>query len=467
MRRAGPALVTLIALASPAAAEPPASTSTSPSTSPSPSPSGPAAAPAPDTVSEARVRDLVDDWVAAQNDGDLAALKGLYAQRVEGIRRVGAQTWRLDRKAWLADRGKLLRRRIDVDIDDVRITTGTASARVELTQTVTAGKQREASRKRLVLVVERGALRIAREEPIADGPVVGPSHGAVSLVMSLYDEPYLFVRADADPAWGRGPLRQPELSGTGDDGAPTFVAFRGAGGLPAALASWKGRNLRLYDVDGVSCSGSVTALELAAGGTPGDADMVTWYGSYQKSPPWPDDRRAAAVFAMMKPYLVAKLKVEKGCQPVVAVDGAAPSIFAEDSDQTLEAAAAAQFKALPEYQRLQKSFAVEYRRKGAWAEPIVTVYTGAKRRYVSVKAGHPAAECGDFEASLWAFYEVEGDALRLRNDPAGPYAPPAFVLDTDRDGKAEIVSDASYLIPTGDGYQVAARLRFPFNACGC
>ena len=55
---------------------------------------------APDDVVQA----VIDAWLAAQNGGDFAAYQALYADKMEGVKRVGPRTWRFDRKGWLADR---------------------------------------------------------------------------------------------------------------------------------------------------------------------------------------------------------------------------------------------------------------------------------------------------------------------------------------------------------------------------
>src|SRR5687767_4305008 len=59
-------------------------------------------------VRTALIEALIERWRSAQSTGDLAAYEKLYAKEFVGIKRVGLQTFRFDRKRWLLDRKGML-----------------------------------------------------------------------------------------------------------------------------------------------------------------------------------------------------------------------------------------------------------------------------------------------------------------------------------------------------------------------
>src|SRR5690606_14694528 len=80
----------------------------------------PAASP-PRRVEPAAVQALIDTWLSAQNAQDFDTYASLYAGRFEGVRRSGARTVRLDRAGWIADRERMFKKRMSVELRDVEI----------------------------------------------------------------------------------------------------------------------------------------------------------------------------------------------------------------------------------------------------------------------------------------------------------------------------------------------------------
>jgi hypothetical protein len=246
------------------------------------------------------------------------------------------------------------------------------------------------------------------------------------------------------------------------------------------MAAWKGKAIALYDAKGETCQGTVSALALAGGGTPHFGQVAIWEGreseSDEKPVKWSEAEKADAVFGQSEPQLVGALTVPAGCKPVAAIEAAKPTLFKPASDGGLEDKAEAAVRALPAFKKLQKSFKSDYDGKGEWAEPSATVYASGDHRYVSVAADHEGDGCGDFSAQLWALYQVDdAGGLKLLNDPEGDAYAPQLILDSDGDGRIEIVAgvdwpgvygavlgqDASGAVTT------AARLEFPYRDCGC
>ncbi|MBI4956908.1 MAG: hypothetical protein HY908_33135 [Myxococcales bacterium] len=106
------------------------------------------------TVDEAGAKKLVDAWLAAQNSGDFAAYEALYAPKLEGIKRVGARSWRFDRAGWLADRKRMFKHPMTVGAKDIAVRGSSIAATVDLVQTFSQGKFKDEGPKHLVLVKE-------------------------------------------------------------------------------------------------------------------------------------------------------------------------------------------------------------------------------------------------------------------------------------------------------------------------
>ncbi len=70
------------------------------------------------------VKELIDRWLAAQNQGDFAAYSALYGDEFSGVRRSGKKTVRLDRGGWLSDRQRMFKRPMTVAVSNLEIAVG-------------------------------------------------------------------------------------------------------------------------------------------------------------------------------------------------------------------------------------------------------------------------------------------------------------------------------------------------------
>ena len=427
-------------------------------------------------VDEKEVRALVDAWLAAQNGGNFAAYEALYAQKMEGVKRVGYRTWRFDRKRWLADRQRMFKQPMKVEAGDVVIHTSTASATVDLRQSFQQGKFHDEGPKRLVVAREGTALRIAREEMLESHVVSGggsSGNAGVHFVIDIGDAPYL-VMGRGDNAWASGP---PRLV---DKASAPYLATRPADAAPDA-AKWKGRTVALYGADGKRCDATVESLALVGGGTPHFGEVARWDDDPDMpGGKWTPEQRAQAIYDTSEPYLVGALTVPAGCTPVFHVERGTPVVFERRGPMVapdkLEIAAMAAFRALPAYKAIQADWTGTYKGDGEWSvQPTITYFVQGGTRFVAVNASEGDG-CGDFSGSLWAFFEEgQGGAVRLVSDPqAGTFTPTA-VFDSDGDGRVEVIADAdgwgvyqTYLAPSGKGLLApASQIKFPFNDCGC
>lgn len=467
---------TLLACSEPAAPSPGASAGATAA----PSATGPASAAAtPVTVDEKAVRALVDAWLAAQNKGDFAAYAKLYAEKLEGIKRSGPRMWRYDRKGFLEDRERMFKKPMTVEATDVVITTGAASALIELQQRFKQDRFEDKGPKRLVVIEEKGALKIAREEMVQSF-LAGAKPSATTgfrFVLDVGGKPYVVLGGDADASWASGPAAwAPRRSAH-----PDFLVVRPAASAPAAQKAWKGRVLKVYDESGKSCDATVGEVALMSGGTPHFGEVRRWDGD-----PDPDgtltmpklslEQRAANVFGMTTPYVVGALEVPKECAAVFALEAPSPTFYAAKgepkSDDPAVAAATAAFKGLPSYKATQRSFEEDFKQKGDWAPKIhIAAFEGKDRRFFAVQA-QVLAGCAEFNGEATALFEIT-----LNNRPvlvAEGVGQPTSVFDSDGDGSIELFAKrlyddgiGRYLVTGPDGIASEQALDFPNNDCGC
>jgi hypothetical protein len=423
-------------------------------------------------VDKVAAQAVIDAWLAAQNGGDFAAYQALYAEKMEGVKRVGARTWRFDRKGWLADRERMFKNKMEVGARDVKIEGSAAAPVVELVQTFKQGKFADEGQKRIVLAKTPAGLRIAREEMVRSvvaGALAGKAGGQLWLPLEVEGKSFAMLDESADDGWGDGKLRGPF------DGDYKY-ALRSAARAPSA-ASWAARELAVYDDAGKRCPARIGALELIGGGSPHFGELQVWDG-IDGGPKWSDAKRARAIYEISGPRLIGELKIEAGCdKPVVVVDAASTAkVFAPaPADSDRDGAAVAAFRRLPAYQSTQKDFVDNYEGKGDWVgAPSVDAFTDGSRTVVVVSA-REGDGCGDFYGALTAVFEVTGGKLKALSASDQGYLDVAAVLDVDGDGALELVGDpddysvvnALYESKGGGGFVPSKTVDFPFNDCGC
>ena len=72
-------------------------------------------------VRTCEVGPFVAAWLATQNEGRFDDYARLYAPEFVGVRRSSHRQVELDRRGWLADRGRMFKKRMQVKIDAVRV----------------------------------------------------------------------------------------------------------------------------------------------------------------------------------------------------------------------------------------------------------------------------------------------------------------------------------------------------------
>lgn len=420
---------------------------------------------------QAEVKAAVEAWLAVQNQGDFAAYQALYADKLEGIKRVGARTWRFGRDGWMADRQRMFKKPMTVAAKEIELSGSARTPVVSLVQSFRQGKFADEGPKRLVFTRAGGALRIAREEMlhsvVENAP--GPATSAALLTLTLGTTSYAVLDEPADPSWGTGKLEGPMTHRSG-----TFFALRHAGKAPMAT-QWKDRKLTVYSARGRTCEAAIVRLVLLSGGTPHFIDVQVWEG-FEGAPPVSRSQRVREIYDLAPPVLAAELAVDKSCEPELATAAETKAtVFtpAATTDESADAVSA--FRQLPAYLALQKEFTGTYGGEGEWAAtPKTWVLENGSQRVVLVWANQGSG-CGDFYGALTAMYAAgPGHRLRLLTLGDQAFFEPKLVLDLDGDGVPEVVGtpddfstvSALYRM-TATSYQAVRSLAFPFNDCGC
>jgi len=434
-------------------------------------PSGePADVPLPPVVEidKAAVQKTLDAWLAAQNGGDFVGYQGLYAEKMEGVKRVGTQTWRFDRKGWLADRERMFKHPMTVAMRDVKISGSAMAPVVELVQSFQQGKFADEGTKRLVLAKGRDGLRIAREEMLRSevGSMPATASGDLWLPLSLDKKPYVVIADDVSDTWGSGRLGGPFQEGF-------YYATRDASKAPPA-AAWMTRDLAVYGGDGKRCAAKVSGLELIAGGTPHNMDVSEWNGAGGMEAPWSKPRQAREIYGRYSKKLIGELTIDGACEPALVTDAkATPTVFASaPADPVRDAAATAAFRKLPAYATIQRDFVDNYEGKGAWVKaPRVQAFAGNGRTIVVVSA-REGNGCAEFLGELTVVFDDKGGKLVPRA-PSG-YIFVEAVVDIEGDGAIELIGRPddfetfrALYVDSAGGFAPQRTVDFEFNDCGC
>jgi Domain of unknown function (DUF4440) len=122
---------------------------------------------APGAIADGDARTFVQVWATAQNAGDFAAYSALYAPAFKGIRRSGTREVTFDRAGWLADRQRMFKKKMTVELADVRTFPDPAGARVTFNQTFRQGRYADFGTKELLLARVEGRVVVTREEMLA------------------------------------------------------------------------------------------------------------------------------------------------------------------------------------------------------------------------------------------------------------------------------------------------------------
>jgi hypothetical protein len=436
----------------------------------------PAAAPAPPPIAEQAVKTLVEQWLAAQNKGDFAAYEALYATKFFGIKRAGQREERFDRAGWLKDRQKMFQKPMSVELSDVQVHASSASADVELTQRWVSGKFEDKGPKRLLVVRDGAALKIAQEEMLRS-KLAGRNtkHEALGFYFTLALGSGLYVSLpNAKLPADFGPV----VSETGESNPAVYTASRSvdAAALEPGVSALKKKKLR---VEG-GCDATISEFRALTRVVPHFGQSNAWKGiepgEDKPGKPASPEQIAESVWNLGQPVLFAKLEgCSEGSYAWLAGD-LQPRAAEQVDDEKLSERALAAFAKLPSVQAAQKLFLKQAKSaEGNWweegTEVAIFKHPTSGQVLVSVLARVGEGCGGDFNGVEWAVFEQKGKTLKRMPFTQGAPDRISGALDVDADGRLEFLgetdlgSDIALLWPDADEAGVA--LTHLYLDCPC
>jgi hypothetical protein len=423
------------------------------------------------TIPAERARAVLDAWLAAQNGGDFAAYEKLYADKFEGVKRVGDRVSRFARAGWMADRKRMFGKPMAVEAREPVIATTATTAEIRFVQRWQSGKFEDVGPKRLFLVAKGDGLAIAREEMLesevvrakgGEGAAGERTFGFVLDIMEI-KKTYIVLDHVAVPD-ERG---APRLDRAGGDfyiaSAPIADAQVGP-----ELAAWKGAKV----VTDVNCESRVVGFRVVSLEVPHFGTVQEWNGGYDGS----GDAASGAEIAYSvstSGHSAVAAELADFCAGVLATPAGKPLPVDGEKidDDAIEKAARARFAKLDEVVELQAEHRAQKREGNWWDENIevhIFKHPTSGRTIASVRADNRGS-CGEFAASAWVLYEVKGRSLSQLH-MGSPPAEVVSAIDEDGDGSLELLTHDNFgglLVLVGSDGQERGALRYAYNDCPC
>jgi ketosteroid isomerase-like protein len=435
----------------------------------------PTAAAARPSIDPATAKAFVESWVSAQNAQDFGAYAAMYATRFTGIKRAGERTARFDRAGWLSDRKGMFARGFRVEVNDVAARALGATAVVTFDQAYRSQNFADRGPKQLVLALQNGEPKIAREELLRSELTRQLS------AVTIGDRDFAFVRTLGDRRFW---ISRATPAGQTIDGAPEFVDRWAAWGrvaterLPAELKALAGSTVLLDPSPEHSCEVRLENFGVLAEFRPHFGDVQRWEGEAPHEA-LPKETVARELFGDNEVHgpdhaYAVEIALSPGCKsarwarakelspvpvyPIAAVAGA-----------ELEALRASVRKTAP-YLQLQQRFRAE-RPEGQW-----DVVTGAEARGYATQVGSNEFalltlrhndDCASFSGEMTALGRVQAAAFKhLAADVQGVFVP-VLAIDLDNDGMPEWLSETELLGWGGNAYSLVVSVKPSDYDCPC
>ncbi len=439
-------------------------------------------------IAESDVIKLLETWVKAQNAGDFETYASLYAERFHGTKRSGTRSRTFQRRAWLRDRKRMFGKAMQVEATEPEVLATAGTARLLFEQSWASGRYKDIGPKQLVVVRERGELKIAREEMLQSvvdnsGPkasAIGAEHFGFVVQDGGF---YLVLNTRPKRDWADG--KRLRLLQAGSYASVTSPAKLDK--IPATLTAWRGRKVALYGPQGEVCRGQAVALAIMARVRPHFGTVQYWRGDLDAKPDGATVAREAWRLGDTGRLLVARLLPMPGhdCRAATwgrSAEETPPKVAAPIAMEPIVAARAmAELKKLKGFELVQQAFVAEVPLpraltwdaiKGASVKVTMLGTTDASARFVSV-AISAGDGCGDFQGDFWAIWRVVGEGktarLQLLTDDTAPgrLFVPRSASDMDADGRYEFLGSDALLQPAGPILRHTESIEVPSLDCPC
>jgi hypothetical protein len=450
------------------------------------------------TIVESDVRALVAEWLVAQKARDFAGYEQLYADPFQGIKRVGARTYRFDRRRWMADRQRMFAAPMHIEISELTISIASRLAIARFEQRWSSKTFRDHGPKQLIVVPQAAGLRISNEIMLTsevDHPVLDDLARAdfMHVVHARHD--YAVLSTNASEDWARGPAVLDSGSRGRVESARKAARIEL---IPQTARSLLGSTVIAYGATGPSCRATLGKPFVWR-------RVVPHFGKFEdeaSEAPLSDRAKGEAIWgeAGERTLLVVELTDRKGdCATALwarAADRSEPTLFIpEATPPALTRRIEQQVRALPEYRDAERDYRAFVNKDFAGANgeadgvtPHWENFDGSKPTISSWRQGErllasyevSAGGCGDFGASLWALFERRGDRLVLVSHSAGSSVPSDFafvsIVDVDLDGLPDALGGDwdnadgeadTFTRGTPRGLRFVQEIDPPFHDCGC
>lgn len=149
----------------------------------------------------AAVQRLVEEWRQSQNELDFESYAALYAPTFLGTKRVGGQTFRFDRRRWLADRKPMFGKGLRVTVTQLELVVSGPNVVAFFQQAFETPAFRDRGRKLLAFARGEHGLQIVREE-LLSSHVEGGGGSVASLPGFFFARPEgVVLRSQLDDRW--------------------------------------------------------------------------------------------------------------------------------------------------------------------------------------------------------------------------------------------------------------------------
>lgn len=132
---------------------------------------------------------LLNQWLEAQNTGNLRQYSALYHPDFRGVRRSGNQRVEMNRSQWLKDRGRMFQSAMTVSISNVRVELADGEILIYFNQRFKQGKYQDEGPKVMAIVEELNAAKIISEEMLRSNLVSSRSASTLQDTRTIQTPP--------------------------------------------------------------------------------------------------------------------------------------------------------------------------------------------------------------------------------------------------------------------------------------